>query len=43
MEEYTEIISDKEIVIDESKYTNYKEEYKEAVLAAIERERNSHE
>ena len=43
MEEYTEIISDKEIVIDESEYTNYKEEYKEAVLAAIERERNSHE
>jgi L-aspartate oxidase len=43
MEEYTEIKTDKEIVIDESKYTNYKEEYKEAVLAAIERERNSHE
>ena len=43
MEEYTEIGSDKKIVIDESKYTNYKEEYKEAVLAAIERERNSHE
>ena len=43
MEEYTEIGFDKEIVIDESKYTNYKEEYKEAVLAAIERERKSHE
>ena len=43
MEEYTEIESDKEIVIDESKYTNYQEEYKEAVLAAIERERKSHE
>ena len=43
MEEYTEIGFDKEIVIDESEYTNYKEEYKEAVLAAIERERNSHE
>ena len=43
MEEYTEIGSDKKIVIDESKYTNYKEEYKEAVLAAIERERKSHE
>ena len=42
-EEYTEISTDKEIVIDESKYTNYKEEYKEAVLAAIERERKSHE
>ncbi len=43
IEEYTEIKNDKEIVIDESKYTNYKEEYKEAVLAAIERERKSHE
>ena len=43
MEEYTEIGSDKETVIDESKYTNYKEEYKKAVLAAIERERKSHE
>ena len=43
MEEYTEIEFDKEIVIDESKYKNYKEEYKEAVLAAIERERKSHE
>ncbi|MBQ8861782.1 MAG: L-aspartate oxidase [Clostridia bacterium] len=43
MEEYTEIEFDKEIVIDESTYTNYKEEYKEAVLAAIERERKSHE
>ncbi|MBQ8448851.1 MAG: L-aspartate oxidase [Clostridia bacterium] len=43
MEEYTEISTDKEIVIDESAYTNYKEEYKEAVLAAIERERKSHE
>ena len=43
MEEYTKIRYDKEIVIDESKYTNYKEEYKEAVLAAIERERKSHE
>ena len=43
MEEYTEISTDKEILIDESAYTNYKEEYKEAVLAAIERERKSHE
>ena len=43
IEEYTEIKADKEIVIDESKYTNYKEEYKEAVLAAIERERKSNE
>ncbi|MBQ9746304.1 MAG: L-aspartate oxidase [Clostridia bacterium] len=43
IEEYTEIKADKEIVIDESKYTNYKEEYKEAVLAAIERERKNNE
>ena len=29
--------------VDESKYQNYKEEYKTAVLAAIEKERLSHE
>lgn len=42
-EEYTEIKSEKEIMIDGSKYKNYKEEYKQAVLAAIEREKMSHE
>lgn len=31
------------ILIDESKYVNYKEEYKKAVLAAIQKERESHE
>ena len=29
--------------LDQSKYLNYKEEYKEAVLTAIEKERNNHE
>jgi len=43
MEGYTELTSDTEIAIDESKYQNYKEEYKAAVLAAIEKERLSHE
>ena len=42
-EEYTEVKSEKEIMIDESKYKNYKEEYKQAVLAAIEMEKMSHE
>ena len=42
-EGYTELNNDTEIVIDESKYQNYKEEYKTAVLAAIEKERLSHE
>ncbi|MBE6696328.1 MAG: L-aspartate oxidase [Ruminococcaceae bacterium] len=42
-EEYTEVKSEKEIIIDGSKYKNYKEEYKQAVLAAIEREKMSHE
>ncbi|MBE5817030.1 MAG: L-aspartate oxidase [Clostridiales bacterium] len=43
IEGYTESKKDTEIIIDESKYKNYKEEYKEAVLAAIEKERLSHE
>ncbi len=43
MEEYSEIDTGKEIVIDESKYINYKEKYKEAVLAAIEREKKNNE
>ena len=37
LEDYTEI------TVDESKYRNYKEEYKAAVLAAIEKEKSSHE
>ena len=43
IEGYTALTTAAEIVIDESKYTNYKEEYKVAVLAAIEKERMSHE
>jgi L-aspartate oxidase len=31
------------VSVDASKYKNYKEEYKEAVLAAIEKEKKSHE
>lgn len=40
---FSAMTTDFEITIDESKYKNYKEEYKEAVLAAIEKEKNSHE
>ena len=42
-EGYTALTADVEITIDQSRYQNYKEEYKAAVLAAIEEERNSHE
>ena len=40
---YLSISDNTEIVVDESKYQNYKEEYKAAVLAAIEKEKLSHE
>ncbi len=43
MEGYTALTTNVEITVDDSKYKNYKEEYKAAVLAAIEREKNSHE
>ncbi len=43
MDSYTAVTGDVEITVDSSKYENYKEEYKAAVLAAIEKERNSHE
>ena len=43
MDSYTAVTGDVEITVDGSKYENYKEEYKSAVLAAIEKERNSHE
>ena len=43
MEEYTALATDTEITVDETKYENYQEEYKAAVLAAIEKERLSHE
>ncbi len=42
-EGYSEVASAREVVIDEAQYKNYKEEYKNAVLAAIEKERMSHE
>ncbi|MBE6605274.1 MAG: L-aspartate oxidase [Ruminococcaceae bacterium] len=40
---YTALKNDAHVAIDASKYQNYKEEYKAAVLAAIEKERLSHE
>ena len=43
MDGYTAAIKDSEVTVDETKYQNYKEEYKAAVLAAIEKERMSHE
>ena len=43
MDGYTELETKPEITVDETKYQNYKEEYKAAVLAAIEKERLSHE
>ena len=42
-EGYKPMTDETEITVDESKYVNYKEEYKAAVLAAIEKEKNSHE
>ena len=43
MEGYEPLTDKPEIAIDETKYANYQEEYKAAVLTAIEKERNSHE
>jgi len=43
VEGYTALTGDETITIDETKYNNYKEKYKETVLAAIETERASHE
>ena len=43
IEGYEPLTDESEITVDESKYENYKEEYKAAVLAAIEKERMSHE
>ena len=40
---YTALTTHAEISVDASKYANYKEEYKAAVLAAIEKEKRSHE
>ena len=43
IQEYTALTADEELVVDKAKYQNYKEDYKRAVLAAIEKERASHE
>ena len=43
MDDYTPLTTDVQITVDASKYGNYKEEYKATVLAAIEKEKNSHE
>ena len=43
MNGYTAVTASAEITIDETLYKNYKEEYKETVLAAIEKERENHE
>lgn len=42
-ESYAPLEGDVEVSVDASRYENYKEEYKAAVLAAIEKERMSHE
>lgn len=42
-EGYTALEAADEITVDETKYENYREEYKAAVLAAIEKEKMSHE
>ncbi|MBQ7381340.1 MAG: L-aspartate oxidase [Clostridia bacterium] len=42
-ETYSKAAEGGEPVIDEAQYANYEEEYKTAVLAAIEKEKNSHE
>ena len=43
MDGYKAVAKDSDVTVDETKYQNYKEEYKAAVLAAIEKERMSHE
>ena len=43
IEGYEPLTDETEVTIDETKYANYQEEYKAAVLAAIEKERMSHE
>ena len=43
IEGYEPLTDETEVTIDETKYANYQEEYKAAVLAAIEKERKSHE
>ena len=43
MDGYTAVAKDSDVTVDETKYQNYKEEYKAAVWAAIEKERKNHE
>ncbi|MBE5766870.1 MAG: L-aspartate oxidase [Clostridiales bacterium] len=43
MEGYTTAADDTEIIVDGTRYENYQEEYKAAILAAIEKEKCSHE
>ena len=43
IEGYEPLTDETEVTIDETKYANYQEEYKADVLAAIEKERKSHE
>ncbi len=43
MKNYTKRSDEDELIIDENKYKNYEEEYKEAVLTAIEKEKKNHE
>ncbi len=43
MQDYSCAEYGKEVVIDQEDYKDYQEEYKNAVLTAIEKERNSHE
>ncbi len=43
IENYTALEKYSEINVDESKYQNYKEKYKKAIITAIEKERLSHE
>ena len=40
---YTETEPQKEVIIDSRQYEGYAEKYKESVLKAIEKEKNSHE
>ena len=40
---YSTANHDKEVLVDDTQYANYKDEYKKAVLAAIEKEKISHE
>ena len=43
IEGYEPLTEEAEITVDETKYANYQDEYKAAVLAAIEKEKMSHE